>query len=245
MEGKYVSARHKDNPFTPYLDTYIEAGLDAADQAALKRLQESGDCIFLHELLAKGFLKLYPFLAPAFDDPKRRRQLDYALESNYEPAVRRCHVYVRLNEMAKKRSPEDFLLIDMLAEFTEPDLVKHPPEEGSDRQIWREINFTSGTLAFCFDYPWSIEDILTSANSRGGMVITPRQEWYLAARGRARGILDEAQYRDRIEAVLKRSGFDEIPRDLLEARSVVGIEQIDGIDILWPTVCRQVREERR
>jgi hypothetical protein len=79
-------------------------------------------------------------------------------------------------------------------EFTEPELVRHLPEEGSDRQIWRRINFTLGTLAFCFDYPWLIEDILASANRQGGMVITPPEEWYLAARGRARGILDEAQY---------------------------------------------------
>ena len=187
LENKRLPLDHPDNPFHLYTKTRFEDGLSPNDKAEFLKSQKQGHCFEVDQLVIKGFKRLYPFLKPAFDTPKRSGDLIFMINHGYQDPTTRCIAHKLLNGLKKRVDLAQFPSIDMKREIEQTNKRAKLGKPETDRDVLIGIHFRLGKTAFCNDYLPSINDLISTANKPGGMKLTPDEELYLVERANDRG----------------------------------------------------------
>lgn len=232
-----LSFTDKTNAFYPYRHRHFDAGLLPEEKAQLMALQEAGQCSDqLGDHLVAGFSKLYPFLKPAFDDPNRAWLLTRTITHAQISPVDRCIYFRRLNALRQKTEPQKFdpIEIDGGPIFTQT----HRPD-GDRGAYWDELyslNVSLGSLAFCQDYPPSIEDLMRKANQPGGLVISKQEAIYLAARAMKHDLIGQPDLR------MMQSGLRITPalQALFREAETSRMTELPVVAGVWQAACREI-----
>ena len=187
LNGRTPPLAHIDSPFYPYHKHLFEQGLDEANLKALRDAQKKGKCILVDELVVKGFLGLFPFLKPAFDNRKRHTNLLFMIAKDGRPEDGRCMDHSRMRELLTLRPLGALPAVDFAERGISQSYVPRDPK-GPHIAL-----HGFGRRAFCDDYPPSIGDLRAIANRPGGMVLTEQEGLYLLERARVHG-LDKGKY---------------------------------------------------
>ena len=167
LGDKWVPGLHPDNPFGPYLDTRLEEGLDDTGRAELETAVRDGNCIRVGELMVEGFQHLYPFLDPAFEDPKSGPVVRFQILSRVQPlAETRCLMHRGYREIAARRNFSEFLVYDLAAEQQMPWASQMADDPDKD-ELMGILNILA-SMAFCNDYPPAQRDVWAMLNRSGG-----------------------------------------------------------------------------
>lgn len=173
LKGRVPPLGHPDSPFYPYHERLFEDGLDAAKLRVLRSAQRKGDCIAAEELVVEGFLDLFPFLKPAFDDQNRHSVLWFMISKDSRPELGRCLDNRKLRRLFASRHPETIPPVD----FAELNFSKR--NDDSRPNDARNVLYGFGVRALCDDYLPSIADLRGIANRSGGVVLTEDEGFYL------------------------------------------------------------------
>lgn len=242
-KGRLLPMAHADSPFYRYYDRDFEGGLDEPQAKLLSKAQERGDCILVDQLLLEGFLNLFPFLKPAFDDYKRRSKLSIMMSNSDPPAMGRCFNHSSMSELFAKRRREEFPPVDFVEGHTYFD--KWQNETDSDLKKLRITLRGFGSTALCDDYRLSISDLMPIVNRHGGMVLTPEEELYLLERAR----LHNLAKRDYEKAILRLSKHFDSKKKFSKLRSASRVRKLEDIAFTvkgyWQASCRNLERLRR
>ncbi len=241
MKGRNLAPSHPENPFHPYLAKHFEDGLDGENKAELTHAQETGDCITVENLAPKGFLNLYPFLAPAFEDGERGQELWSMLTLQGSAAINRCFDHKELSDLASRRDLSEFPPIDIAADIAYRQLHGWGDPK-TDRDLLSSIYFSLGKAAFCHDYPASITDVMSSANRHGGMILTPHEMLYLAERAQAHSLLDLSTYQQTLAKIVH--GFSSMREfhQVREASRWYKLRNIKAVTGFWQSACDEIHK---
>lgn len=239
MKDRRLPLHHPTSPFSTYLKKQFEDGLRPIDKARLNLFQEQGRCFEVDKLVIKGFMQLYPFLKPAFDDHIRGRKLKLMIDLRYKPPSYRCSGYRDLNEFKRYYRFEDYAPIDMRVDIP---LKRKKRAQGltkTPRGILVSAYLRLGNTAFCYDYPRAIEDILIRANKRGGLQLTPEEEHYLIERAYKYKVYKTSDYETALE--LLKSKYQK-PNDfgLIQRAGKQG--KIKDVPGFWRKACAVLRQ---
>jgi len=193
-------------------------------------------------MILKGFIQLYPFLKPAFDDEEIGRSIGSIVRVKYTMPVGYCYNRQSLNELVARRNLADFTPIDMEMEFAPNKEYRRKGRPAKDWDDLFKIQFRFGHQAFCHDYPPAIKEILATANRPGGMKLTQDEGLYLAERSRIYGIITEIQYQKAVEKMLAVSSKQEHFKKILSARKRLHMHEISQLDGFWHGGCKKSYE---
>lgn len=233
---------HVDSPFRPYLQRPYEEGLNEMASARFRQARDKGDCLVVEKLLEVGFLGLYPFLKPAFDDSERGQKLRVNIVGSRQPGGRLCYNNYRLIRLYKRAPKKDFPPVDLGLR-----MVIGPSARLGDKSnplaTMIKLQLSLGDLAFCDDYAPAILFVLKDGNRAGGMVIAQEEELYLIERVLLKGG-SSPKLLERL-ARLK----DVLPsRRYHSARSAARERRLDALKIVsgfWVIACRVLQETRQ
>ena len=247
LAGRALPAEHPDNPLHPYIGIHFDFGLDDKDRREMTLAQKNFQCLRVQALLVKGFLQLYPFLAPAFsyDNLERMIKLEFLVSGDYGFAVSRCQTMHVLKELWTRRDPADFPPLDMALEITDRYGEPAGPKPAPDQQILFKANFRLGYQAFCYDYPPMIGDVRAFANKNGGMAVTAEEQLYLTERARINGLISDVEYRQEIDNFAERSMPPARRRYLREASRHLDMHEIIAVKGFWWSACQKLVGERK
>jgi len=239
LNGRKPPLAHVDSPFYPYHKHLFENGLDAAKLKSLRAAQKKGNCILVEELVIEGFLGLFPFLKPAFDDSKRHSKLRFMIAKDHRPEIGRCNDLRGMREM-----------------MTLHPLGKLPPVDFAERDFGKsndlldpiEISFYLhgfGERAFCNDYPPSIADLRAIANRPAGMVLTEQEGLYLLERAQVHG-LEKRKYEDTFARFKKHFSVDANLSRLSATSRRHTLKDIDfKVEGYWQSQCHFLQKFRQ
>lgn len=242
LQNKYLPLNHPDNPFHPYLDKRFEDGLDKTDQTNLTNAQLKGECFKVDRLVEKGFLRLYPFLNPAFKNHEKASQLTFMLEYGYRDPFKRCSNYKHLNKFKKNHSLKDFPPLNLKDEIAQKYQRQKNGDPKNDKDELISILFGFGKSAFCNDYHLSISDIIEMAHQPGSMVLTIDEELYLTERANHYGLYNSEKYNDLLEKLRPKFKSSKHFDDIRTASRNKKIQQIDSLKGFWHQACKEIIE---
>jgi hypothetical protein len=245
VKGRIVPMGHEDSPFYRYNDRRFEEGLDKVQLKLLHKAQKRGDCILAVQLVKEGFIGLYPFLKPAFDDVSKRARLTTLIFSSMPPETTRCNAHDQMKEVFARRKRDEFPPVDFAERH--PNYQEWKEEEKRDPGL-KKLRLTLGgfgNAAFCDDYRPSIADLRAIVNRPGGMALTPEEELFLLERARMHN-LEISDY-DKTSSRLKKYFISSERflrlRDASRRGKLVDIHfPVDGY---WQESCRSLMRFRR
>jgi hypothetical protein len=239
LNGRKPPLAHVDSPFYPYHRHLFEYGLDAEKLKSLRAAQKKGNCILVDELVIEGFLGLFPFLKPAFDDGKRHSILWFMIAKDHRPEIGRCRDHRGMREMLSLHP-----------------LGKLPPVDFAERNFGRSYDLLSpneqsfylhgfGERAFCDDYSPSIADLRAIANRPGGMVLTEQEGLYLLERARVHG-LEKSKYEETLTRFKKQFSLHANLSRLRAASRQHTLKDIDfKVEGYWQSQCHFLQNFRQ
>jgi len=184
VKGRIVPMAHEDSPFYTYHDRSLEEGLNTAQLKLLHKAQKKGDCILAVQLVKEGFIGLYPFLKPAFDDVSKRARLTTLIFSSMPPETTRCNAHDQMKEVFARRKHDEFPPVDFTEQYPKYEKWEAEEKQDPDLEKLRSALRRFGKAAFCDDYRPSIADLRPIVNRPGGMALSPAEELFLLERAR-------------------------------------------------------------
>ena len=245
VKGRMLPMAHEDSPFYRYYDRRFEEGLDTPQRKLLRKAQKRGDCILVDLLMVEGFLGLFPFLKPAFDNASRRSKLSIMMSNSSPPETTRCYNHSGMRDLFARRKREEFPPVNFTELHSKYDIWKEEEKRDPDLDKLRLALGGFGQAAFCDDYRPSISDLLAIVNRPGGMALTPEEELFLIARARMHN-LEISDYDETISRLEKHISSSEKflrLRDASRRGKLVDIPfQVEGY---WQKSCRLLVWSRR
>jgi len=233
---------HVDTPFRPYLQRPFEEGLNEMASARFRQARDKGDCLVVENLLEDGFLGLYPFLKPAFDNSERGKKLRANIGGSSQPGGRLCYDNYQLIRLYKRAPKKDFPPVDLGLRMVIGPSVRLG-DESNPLANMITLQLSRGDRAFCDDYLPAIKAVLKDGNRAGGMVLAQEEELYLIERALLKGgsspkLLERLA---RLKDVLPSARYH-------SARSAARKRRIDALKIVsgfWVIACRVLQESRQ
>lgn len=236
---RHKPLNHVDSPFRPYLQRPFEEGLDEKALDKFRQARGKGDCIIVENLQKQGFLGLYPFLKPAFDDSKRGRTLRAKVSISSQPGRRLCYNNYQLIRLFSRKPKKEFPPVDLGLRMAIGPFVR-PGDESNPLANLITLRFVLGDMAFCDDYAPAIEAVLDNANRAGGIVVAQEEELYLTLRALKKDP-NTPKIRERLarlEANLPAARFR-------AARGAAAERRLDALEIVsgfWWKACRELQD---
>jgi hypothetical protein len=245
VKDRLVPMGHEDSPFYRYYDRRFESGLDTVQRKLLHKVQKKGDCILADSLMIEGFIGLFPFLGPVFENINRRSKLSILMSNSSPPETTRCHNHSSMRVLFARRKRDEFPPVDF-AEL-HPNYQEWEEEEKRDPGL-KKLRLTLGgfgNAAFCDDYRPSIADLRAIVNRPGGMALTPEEELFLLERARMHN-LEISDYNKIISRLKKHFSSSEAFLRLRDASRRGKLVDIPfPVDGYWQESCRNFARFRR